>query len=135
MALDPARASFRFYAELNDHLPPGQRYRTVEQDFFVFAYVKDMIEGFGVPHTEVDLILCNGRSSDFSRLVQNGARVAVYPVFESLHTRAHCSRLRRVQECIRCRRVYWQRLALSADARVDRRIGGGLLGTMTEPRG
>ena len=66
MALDPARASFRFYAELNDHLPPGQRYRTVEQDFFVPASVKDMIGDFGVPHTEVDLILVNGESSDFS---------------------------------------------------------------------
>jgi len=84
MALDPARASFRFYAELNDHLPPGQRHRTVEQDFFVPASVKDMIEGFGVPHAEVDLVLVNGESSDFSRLVQNGDRVAVYPVFESL---------------------------------------------------
>ena len=52
MALAPARASFRFYAELNDHLPPGQRYRTVEQNFFVPAPVKDMIEGFGFPHTE-----------------------------------------------------------------------------------
>ena len=79
-----ARAPFRFYAELNDHLPPGQRYRTVEQDFFVPASVKDMIEHFGVPHTEVDLILVNGESSDFSRLVQNDDRIAVYPVFESL---------------------------------------------------
>ena len=84
MALDPARASFRFYAELNDHLPPGQRYRTMERHLSVPASVKDMIESFGVPHTEVDLILVNGESSDFSRLVQNGDRVAVYPVFESL---------------------------------------------------
>jgi uncharacterized protein len=84
MALAPARASFRFYAELNDHLPPGQRYRTVERDFFLPASVKDMIESFGVPHNELDLVLVNGESSDFSRLVQNGDRVAVYPVFESL---------------------------------------------------
>jgi uncharacterized protein len=46
--------------------------------------VKDMIESFGVPHPEVDLVLINGESSDFSRLVRNGDRVAVYPVFESL---------------------------------------------------
>lgn len=43
-----------------------------------------MIESLGVPHTEVDLVLVNGESSDFSRLVQNGDRVAVYPVFESI---------------------------------------------------
>ena len=84
MALPRSRAFFRFYAELNDHLPPGQQYRTVERDFFVPASVKDMIEHFGVPHTEVDLVLVNGESSGFSRLIQNGDRVAVYPVFESL---------------------------------------------------
>lgn len=84
MAPGPACACFRFYAELNDHLPPGQQYGMVERQFFVPAPVKDMIEGLGVPHTEVDLILVNGESSDFSRLVRNGDRVAVYPVFESI---------------------------------------------------
>jgi hypothetical protein len=40
--------------------------------------------GFGVPHTEVDLVMVNGESSDFLRLVQDGDRVAVYPMFESI---------------------------------------------------
>jgi uncharacterized protein with PIN domain len=84
MALAPARACFRFYAELNDHLPPGERYRTLEKEFFVPASVKDMIESIGVPHTEVELIVVNGESSDFVRLVRNGDRVAVYPMFESI---------------------------------------------------
>jgi hypothetical protein len=84
MALTPAHASFRFYAELNDHLPPRLQYRTLVREFFVPVSVKDIIESFGVPHTEVDLVLVNGESSDFSRLVRNGDRVAVYPVFESL---------------------------------------------------
>jgi uncharacterized protein with PIN domain len=77
-------ASFRFYAELNDHLPPDRQFRDVHKHFFVPASVKDMIESVGVPHTEIDLVLVNGDSADFSRLVQNGDRVAVYPVFESL---------------------------------------------------
>jgi hypothetical protein len=64
MALAPARACFRFYAELNDHLPPGERYRTLEKEFFVPASVKDMIESIGVPHTEVELVVVNGESSD-----------------------------------------------------------------------
>jgi uncharacterized protein len=80
----PARATFRFYAELNDHLTPGQRFQAVEKEFFVPASVKDMIESFGVPHTEVELVLINGESSDFACLVRNADRVAVYPVFESL---------------------------------------------------
>jgi uncharacterized protein with PIN domain len=84
MASGPATACFRFYAELNDHLPPSLRYRQVEKRFFVPASVKDMIESLGVPHTEVDLVLVNGESSDFTRLIRNGDRVAVYPVFESV---------------------------------------------------
>jgi uncharacterized protein with PIN domain len=37
-----------------------------------------------VPHTEVDLILVNGASVDFSHLLRDGDRVSVYPVFESI---------------------------------------------------
>jgi uncharacterized protein len=42
-----------------------------------------MIEACGIPHTEVDLIVANGRSVDFSYLVNDGDRVSVFPVFES----------------------------------------------------
>ena len=84
MALVPARAYFRFYAELNDHLAPNERYRTLEKEFFVPASVKDMIESIGVPHTEVELVVVNGESSDFARLVRNRDRVAAYPMFESI---------------------------------------------------
>ena len=48
------------------------------------ASVKDMIESFGVPHPEIELILVNGRSVEFSHIVQDGDRISVYPVFESL---------------------------------------------------
>lgn len=80
----PACARIRVYAELNDHLPPGQRFRTLEREFFVSPSVKDIIESLGVPHTEVELVLVNGESSDFARPVRNGDRLAVYPMFESL---------------------------------------------------
>ncbi len=80
----PASASFRFYAELNDHLPPRLRYKLIEKLLVLPASVKDVIESLGVPHTEVDLVLINGESSNFSRLVRNGDRVSVYPVFESI---------------------------------------------------
>jgi uncharacterized protein len=78
------RAFFRFYAELNDHLPPNQRYQSIEKSFLAPASVKDLIESLGIPHTEVDLILVNGESVDFSRQIRNGDRIAVYPVFEAL---------------------------------------------------
>jgi uncharacterized protein with PIN domain len=80
----PARAWVRFYAELNDHLSPGARHHELEREFFVPPSVKDLIESFGVPHTEVELIIVDGESVDFSRTVRDGDRVAVYPMFEAL---------------------------------------------------
>ena len=78
------QAYFRFYAELNDFLPPEKRQRTFTHSFELSPSVKDMIEALGVPHTEVDLILVNGQSVDFSYLVRDDDRISVYPVFEAL---------------------------------------------------
>ncbi len=77
-------ATFRFYAELNDFLPPGLRRRDVVHRFYGSTTVKDAIEALGVPHVEVDLILVNGESVGFEYRIHGGERVAVYPVFESL---------------------------------------------------
>ncbi|MEA3411853.1 MAG: Mut7-C RNAse domain-containing protein [Pseudomonadota bacterium] len=79
-----AIAWFRFYEELNDFLTPGRRKVAFRHIFDRRASVKDMIESFGVPHTEVDLILVNGESAGFNRIVRDHDRVSVYPVFESL---------------------------------------------------
>src|ERR1035437_9360087 len=76
-------AHFRFYAELNDFLPPERRFTEFAYGFLDVAPVKDRIESFGVPHTEVDLILVNGQSVDFAYRVQDGDRISVYPVFEA----------------------------------------------------
>lgn len=78
------RAYFRFYAELNDHLPPSERFETLEKSFYVPGSVRDMIESFGVPHPEVELILVNGQSADFGYVVQGEDRISVYPMFESV---------------------------------------------------
>lgn len=74
----------RFYAELNDFLPPPLRYQALDFSFHVAPTVKDVIEGFGVPHTEVDLIVVNGEAVGFDYRPQHGDRIAVYPVFESI---------------------------------------------------
>jgi len=78
-----AEARFRFYAELNDFLAPARRFTEFAHSFVDIATVKDRIESFGVPHTEVDLILVNGEPVEFSRRVRDGDRVSVYPVFEA----------------------------------------------------
>jgi uncharacterized protein with PIN domain len=88
-------ATFRFYEELNDFLAPGQRRREFASKCARAATTKHMIEALGVPHTEVELILVNGESVGFDRLIAEGDRVAVYPKFERidvsplLRVRAH----------------------------------------------
>lgn len=78
------QAEIRFYAELNDFLAPERRSRTTSCSFDVSGSVKDLIEALGVPHTEVDLVLANGESVDFSYRVKNGDRISVYPEFEAM---------------------------------------------------
>jgi uncharacterized protein with PIN domain len=77
-------ADFRFYAELNDFLPAERRGVTFTHAFRGGPSVKDVVEALGVPHPEIDLILADGESVDFSWILRDGARVSVYPVFESL---------------------------------------------------
>jgi len=79
-----AVAVFRFYEELNDFLPAAQRKVEFEHQFDRRTSIKDMIESLGVPHTEIELILVNGESVEFSCMVEDGSRISVYPVFESL---------------------------------------------------
>jgi len=77
------QAEFRFYAELNDFLPAELRGRSFTVNFEGRQSVKHLIEALGAPHTEVDLILVNGCSADFTRIVEHGDRISVYPVFEA----------------------------------------------------
>ena len=74
----------RFYEELNDLLPPGQRKRTFPVACAEKRSVKDLIESQGVPHTEVDLILIDGEPVGLDALLSRDARVSVYPAFETL---------------------------------------------------
>jgi uncharacterized protein with PIN domain len=80
-------AEFRLYEELNDHLPPARRKRSFTHAFGGTPAVKDVIESLGVPHTEIDLILVDGKSVRFAHRLTGGDRVAVYPTFERLDIR------------------------------------------------
>jgi uncharacterized protein with PIN domain len=82
--MDPRTPStFRFYEELNDFLPAQRRKRDFAIEIDRARSVKDAIESAGVPHTEVDLILVDGVSVDFTHVLRGGERVAVYPMFEA----------------------------------------------------
>ena len=74
----------RFYEELNDFLPEEKRKKRFAHQFIDRTSVKDLIESLGIPHTEVDMILVNGKSMNFKYLINDGDDISGYPVFESL---------------------------------------------------
>lgn len=76
--------TLRFYAELNDFLPPSRRQTAFVHPLTGKTTVKDLVEALGIPHTEIDLILVNGEPVDWTRTVHDGDRISVYPVFESI---------------------------------------------------
>ncbi len=80
-------AEFRFYEELNDHLPASRRKCSFTHTFDGAPAIKDVVEALGVPHTEIDLILIDGTSVRFSHRLRGGERVAVYPMFERFDIR------------------------------------------------
>lgn len=73
----------RFYEELNDFLPARLSKKTMKKEVLLPTTVKDIVESYGVPHTEVDLILVNGESVSFGYKIADQDRISVYPVFES----------------------------------------------------
>lgn len=78
------KALFRFYEELNDFLPDTKKKKEFPYFFSGNPSIKNAIEAIGVPHTEVDLILVNHTSKDFTYTIRNGDKISVYPVFESM---------------------------------------------------
>ncbi len=79
----PKSATFRFYEELNDFLNKNNKKQDLYYSFYGSPTVKDAIESFGIPHTEVDLILANGVSVDFNYKLKTNDRISVYPKFET----------------------------------------------------
>lgn len=101
MTLPALQLQLRFYEELNDFLPAERQKVEFTHHHKQAGSIKDLVESLGVPHTEIDLILVNGRSVDFHYQVQDGDRISVYPVFEALdispltHLRPHPLRITR----------------------------------------
>ncbi len=71
--------SVRFFGELEDFLPPGKRSRDLSVELFGSPAVKDVIEGLGIPHPEVDAITINGREATFGNRVGPRDRIEVFP--------------------------------------------------------
>jgi uncharacterized protein len=63
-----------FFVKAKNRLQPVRRVLTKKTS------VKDVIESFGVPHPEVDLIVFNGQPVDFSFRLEADAALDVYPI-------------------------------------------------------
>lgn len=74
----------RFYEELNDYLPREKQRRTFSISFEQGATVAEQLDRLGIPADKVDLVLCNGVSVGLSQVLQDGDRISIYPVFESM---------------------------------------------------
>jgi len=75
------QASFYFHGDISQLLRP--RWRSlypIVQPVTRAASIKDVIESFGPPHTEIGAITCNGQPVDFSWPVNTGQRFDFFPV-------------------------------------------------------
>ncbi len=77
----------RFYAELRDLLPRRHRSGRISHRRIETQSLKDLVESYGVPHTEVEIILAGEVSVGWDYRPRAGERVSVYPVFEAFDVR------------------------------------------------
>lgn len=77
----------RFYAELCDLLPRRHRSGRISHRPIETQSVKDLIESYGVPHTEVELILADDIPVGWDHRPRPGERISVFPMFESFDVR------------------------------------------------
>lgn len=77
----------RFYGALNRFLKSTQRYRDFRYFVKGVPSIKDTLEALGVPHTEIDCIVVNGRCMRFSYQVRGGERIRVYSDAEMVKLR------------------------------------------------
>jgi uncharacterized protein with PIN domain len=78
------KSVFRFYEELNDHLPDNIQKKDFTYEFTGKPSVKNSIQAIGIPHSEVDLMLVDGEPVTFDYKMQGGEKISVYPMFELL---------------------------------------------------
>src|SRR6056297_837031 len=74
----------RLFGELNDFSDEPNK-KTREIYYKDRQTIKDILEGIGIPHTEVYLIKKGNEVIDFSDLVKNNDHIKVYPVFRTLN--------------------------------------------------
>lgn len=73
------KIAIKFFGSLEYFLPGQKRGRELELSFYGRRSIKDVIESFGIPHTEVGIMLVNKTSRDFAYILENKDKIFVYP--------------------------------------------------------
>ncbi|MBI5543222.1 MAG: twitching motility protein PilT [Deltaproteobacteria bacterium] len=73
----------RLYAELNDHVSHERRQRSFVLQLEDGATLAHLLEQLGIPEAEVDLVLVDDEPAGPAQPLYEGARVALFPVFEA----------------------------------------------------
>jgi uncharacterized protein with PIN domain len=76
----PFTVRINLHGDLSFFIRPEARGRCIERILREKTSVKDVIEGSGVPHPEIDLILVNEQPVDFDYPITNDATLELYPV-------------------------------------------------------
>ncbi len=78
--MNPFTVRLNLHGDLDFFLRSGARGRNIERSLSEKTSVKDVIESYGVPHPEVDLILVNGQPVDFHYAITSEADIELYAV-------------------------------------------------------
>jgi len=76
--------SVRFYEELNDYLPKEYHKKDFQVTLPAGSIVRDLLDKFHIPVREVHLVLVNSEVSTIERKLQQGDRLSIYPIFETI---------------------------------------------------
>jgi uncharacterized protein with PIN domain/sulfur carrier protein ThiS len=82
MKFNKTEGTISFYEELNFFIKGHALKEDIEFSYHGKRSVKDLVESYGIPHVEVDMILVNGESVSFDHIVKTGDHISVYPMFE-----------------------------------------------------
>lgn len=78
------RINIKFYSSLNKLLKKGRRDKELSLELKLRQSVKDLIEAQGIPHTEIGLIIIDGKREESSYILKDGQKVEVYPAFNDI---------------------------------------------------
>ncbi len=76
--------NFRFYGELNDHLPASRRQREFRIKLIGDFTLQEILELFNIPCYTVALILADGHPVDLTYKPRVNQRISLFPEFHSI---------------------------------------------------